>query len=253
MFTLLLYHVTLNLLDLSCLFSTDKPRIVQSPNISKSASQNGSTGKLTCRSQGAPNVTFSWTHEGVPLSKSKATTVILNGRSEPKYSISSTRQLDLITYESMLLIRNVSSTDYGTYECIARNELGFDTVQIDFNHISSPDVPVAIRALNRTTSTVTLKWIPGFDGGLTQTFRIRYRKTAFDSEPYLYSDVFPFNTTRYTIKGLDQNEEYSFSVMAFNDLGKSDYSQDEIKVITLKGKSHDTNHYLSLELTIDFK
>lgn len=224
--------------------SIDEPRIVNPPILAKSASDEGSVGRLVCQAQGAPNITFQWIHEGS----------IISAEGSAKYLVEPTVNLDLITYQSVLKIKSVSSSDYGSYDCVARNELGFTRYTMNFNRTSKPDTPLAVRVTNRTSSTVSLRWIPGFNGGLDQYFRIRYQK--FDgassegesasplvsttlvhssSQAFMYSDVYPKNATRFTVSGLDDDEEYIFSLMAYNALGESKYSEDLVKVKTLKG------------------
>lgn len=52
---------------------------------------------------------------------------------------------------------------------------------IDVNfvrNISVPSIPdqvISLTVTNVTHNTVTLQWIPGFDGGLYSWFRVRYR------------------------------------------------------------------------------
>lgn len=166
----------------------------------------------------------------------------------PKYSIEKTKKLDLITYESVLIINDVTGNDYGPYECIARNDLGFDAMAIALNRTSRPDSPRSLRVVNVTSGSVTLRWLPGFDGGLRQTFRIRYRpidslsmindgEEIFDSNniAYMYRDVYPTNATTIIVGGLRDNTQYIFNVMAINEKGDSDYSADIVKASTLKG------------------
>jgi hypothetical protein len=89
-------------------------------------------------------------------------------------------QIDLLTYESILTIRKVRPADYGSYECVSRNEMGFATVSIKLEVTSSPDPPVALTVLNVTHDSIKVTWKPGFNGGLQQNFRLRYRKTNTD-------------------------------------------------------------------------
>nr|XP_027194216.1 nephrin-like isoform X2 [Dermatophagoides pteronyssinus] len=236
-----------------------KPIIDRSPSISKSASESGSSAKLICRAQGTPNVTFTWKREGSVLesddsSSSSSLNYRLSSSSKssvektlPKYSIEKTKKLDLITYESVLIINDVTGNDYGPYECIARNDLGFDAMAIALNRTSRPDSPRSLRVVNVTSGSVTLRWLPGFDGGLRQTFRIRYRpidslsmindgEEIFDSNniAYMYRDVYPTNATTIIVGGLRDNTQYIFNVMAINEKGDSDYSADIVKASTLK-------------------
>ena len=71
-----------------------------------------------------------------------------------------------------MLVKNVSSADYGAYDCIAQNEEGLDRHTIHLNVTSRPDPPSHLTVLNVTAAAVMLAWSPGFDGGHPQHFRI---------------------------------------------------------------------------------
>lgn len=203
-------------------------------------------------------MTFTWKREGSVIkpqsssssssessssgssSKSKKT----SSSSSPKYLIEGTRQLDLITYQSELQISDVSAADYGAYDCVARNDLGFDALAIVLNRTAPPDAPRDLRKLNVTSGSVTLRWVAGFDGGLGQSFRVRYRPVmetggsliSGGGDPsYMYRDVFPTNSTTATVGSLRDSTEYVFSVMASNSKGDSGYTE-EVRAATLKGK-----------------
>lgn len=51
-----------------------------------------------------------------------------------------------------------------------------------------PDTPSGLEILNVTDISVILTWIEGFDGGLEQTFKIRYHNPALGIQ-YLYADA----------------------------------------------------------------
>lgn len=95
---------------------------------------------------------------------------------------------------------------------------------------SAPDTPTLLNVANVTHDSVTLTWQPGFDGGMKASYRIRHRKV--DENTYKYEDVVPTNATQYTIKGLEVNTQYVFSVMAMNKLGNSKYMPDILSVKT---------------------
>lgn len=94
-----------------------------------------------------------------------------------------------------------------------------------------PDPPEAIRALNFTHTSVLLSWTAGFNGGLEQQFRIRFRRTEDESGTFDYTDLIPGEVSLYLVGGLEPGTEYAFSVLGRNALGESEYS-DESEVVT---------------------
>lgn len=201
-------------------------------------------------------MTFSWSREGQILptnSESHKSQGFSDTEKQKqkdlseKYWVEATQQLDLVTFQSVLVINEVQSTDYGAYECLARNELGFDAITIQLNRTSKPDPPLALRVINITSASVQLRWIPGFDGGLGQDFRVRYRPTASSDPTFSYRDVFPTNSTQILITGLNEDTEYIFGVQAINEKGQSDYTQDVVKAQTLKG-IHDLHKQIFFKL-----
>lgn len=139
------------------------------------------------------------------------------------------KKIDSLTYESTLIIEKVGKTDYGNYECMARNEIESSKEIVRFDVTSKPDTPFNLNILNTTHDSVTVTWTPGFDGGMKASYRIRYRE--LNSEHYKYEDGLP-NSHRLTITGLKMNTIYLFSVMASNQLGSSNYLPDLTKAQT---------------------
>jgi len=134
-----------------------------------------------------------------------------------------------MTTESVLIINNVDTSDFGQYECVARNELGFSTTSVRLDVTSIPDAPVSMTVVNSTHDSVTLSWTPGFDGGLPPSYRIRYRRVDSPSEGYRYVDVVTENSTMFTVTGLQLDTEYVFSASAFNKLGMSKYMTEGVR------------------------
>lgn len=90
-------------------------------------------------------------------------------------------QLDERTFESTLVIKTVKQSDFGSYDCHARNQMGFAAHKIKLEVTNKPDPPVSISVLNFTHDSVTVAWVPGFNGGLPQGFRLKYRRMGTDS------------------------------------------------------------------------
>ncbi|KAK7789814.1 hypothetical protein R5R35_001191 [Gryllus longicercus] len=198
-----------------------KPEIDTSPSIAKAASNTGDTGRLVCRASGAPAVRFKWSREGSPIPVNTT----------EKYFIE-VRQLDLVTYESVLLVKYVRPSDYGGYECEARNNISFSTTTVRLDVTSAPDPPSDLKVTNVTHDSVSVSWVPGFNGGMEPTYRLRYRPTSIMNEGYHYVDVTHDNATSYTITGLAMATDYTISIMAFNKLGGSRYLPDILRAKT---------------------
>lgn len=164
-----------------------------------------------------------------------------NRLSKEKFIVLPIRRIGLITMESVLLIKDVSPADYGLYKCKAENELGKSTADVYFSKPVPPDTPVALRAVNSSSVAITLKWVPGFNGGLPQHYRLRFKKTDSPSSyksvvGYNYLDINSSDLTEWTITGLKPGTEYLFSIQAFNDLGESEFTKDIVRERTLDGK-----------------
>ncbi|XP_050302000.1 nephrin isoform X2 [Anthonomus grandis grandis] len=196
-----------------------KPEIDESPSLLKFASDAGETAKMICKSQASPLARYTWARNGSPI----------NVNTSGKYYFTY-KQIDQLTSESILYISHITSADYGSYECVARNELGFSTISPRLEVTSPPDTPSLLVVVNVTHDSAVLVWTPGFDGGMTPSYRIRYRKTNEDG--YKYEDVLPPNATTYTIRGLEADTQYVFSIMASNKLGSSKYMPDLLSAKT---------------------
>lgn len=128
-----------------------------------------------------------------------------------------------------------------------------------------PDPPASFRQVDFTHDSVTLEWIPGFNGGLQQRFRIRFGtkrgcwprngasqqmhllnllvdRYRWDRSPgFLYADVFPLGVASFTVTGLQPATTYNFSVNAINTVGESAYADNNaVLTITTAGQSGGT-------------
>ena len=95
----------------------DRP-VIKSTENNTVLSDRKVTAQLYCVAEGIPEVTFTWTFEGRVVYDSNPRT-----RNE-------TAKLDYVTYQDVLVIDDVGAKDFGHYICVARNELGFETLQV---------------------------------------------------------------------------------------------------------------------------
>ncbi|KAM9114213.1 nephrin isoform 2-T2 [Pangshura tecta] len=186
-----------------------KPEIEKGMGLGKVAMPGDGSSPVTlqCRAQGVPSVKFSWEKNGAALHPDN-----------PRYTERTWHEG--AWHSSTLTIANVSAMhDYATFTCRASNALGTDKLDIQLLSTSPPEPPTGLKVVSVTHNSATLEWIPGFDGGLPQRFRIRYHWPGTPSA--LYMDVFPAQTPAFTLMGLSPATPYSIGVSAYNTLGES--------------------------------
>ena len=197
----------------------------ESPLLRKSAAGNRDTGKLLCRAQGSPNITFTWRRQ----------TGELAGGS--KYQVQH-RMIDPLTWESQFNVLDINPADYGIYECAARNTMGVSYQQVTLDMPSRPDAPTEVTVVSTASDSVTIRWVPGFGGGSRQMFRIKYYATASLS---LYPEgrvhfVDPIDDSSFEIRGLKASTKYKFAIQSLNDIGESEYTTP-LEAVTEVGKN----------------
>ncbi|XP_029307046.1 nephrin [Cottoperca gobio] len=179
------------------------------------------TAEVVCQAEGIPRVDFTWEKNGVRMDFAN-----------PRYEEQTVREGSFHT--SRVRVVNVSAAlDYAVFSCTARNSLGEDKLDIQLVSTNYPDPPSSFRQIGFSHDSVTLDWIPSFNGGLRQRFRVRYRWDQ--SVSFLYVDVFPPGATTFTVTGLQPVTTYNFSVNALNAMGESGYA-DNNAVLTITTK-----------------
>uniref|UniRef100_A0A3Q2DV25 NPHS1 adhesion molecule, nephrin n=1 Tax=Cyprinodon variegatus TaxID=28743 RepID=A0A3Q2DV25_CYPVA len=215
------------------------PELWKGPQWSKVASRGDgtTTAELVCQAEGIPRVEFIWGKKGM-----------LIDLANPRYEERTVREGSFHT--STLRVVNVSAAlDYAVFSCTARNSLGEDKLDIQLVSTNHPDPPSSVRQVSVTHDSVTLEWIPGFNGGLQQRFRIRY--IWDNSISFMYVDVVPPDTTTFTVTGLQPLTTYNFSVNALNAIGESGYADNgAVLIITTKGQALTT--HLTVAFTVVF-
>eukprot|EP00069_Balaena_mysticetus_P008295 bmy_05909T0 len=185
------------------------PHVEHPSPLTKVAAAGDSTSSATlhCRARGVPNIVFTWTKNGVPLDLQ-----------DPRYTEHTYHQSGV--HSSLLTIANVSAAqDYALFTCTATNPLGSDHTDIQLVSISRPDPPLGLKVVSMTPYSVGLEWKPGFDGGLPQSFQVRYE--ALGTLGFLYMNVLPPQATTFTLTGLQPSTRYRVWLLASNALGDS--------------------------------
>ncbi|RWS30459.1 nephrin-like protein [Leptotrombidium deliense] len=203
--------------------------VITDTNIFAAANEHESL-VIKCTARGVPLVKFSWFNSDGDLflsSREDSSKERKEKRSE-LYSVSS-HQLTDFKFQSWLTIRKVSANDFGSaFKCSAFNALGRDSIEITVREKGRPEPPQNVTLTSIDHDSVTISLIPGFDGGVQQTFRAKYQKVAANPEQDHYQITEESNSTRITIDGLQQATEYVLTVISKNEFGESKFASNSL-------------------------
>ncbi|VDM39960.1 unnamed protein product [Toxocara canis] len=195
------------------------PSITRHASLLRAAGPLGGRARLRCRAHAVPDATFHWSIQG------DSGTIRYNSTKYSFYEV----QLDHSTFESILWISGLDQFDYQrAVKCVAMNRLGEDAVHITVGPPTAPDVPIDLRLSNSSRSSLTLVWVPGFDGGSEQLFQLRYQVPG-ESVYHTINSTSP----KVEIRGLKSAQLYEVAVRAVNARGAaSEYSRPSMSVYT---------------------
>ncbi|XP_067675866.1 protein turtle-like isoform X1 [Haliotis asinina] len=154
-----------------------------------------------------PLPTFTW-------SRSISTSQDLTGSSSPVSDIAVSARLHLT---------NLQHQDFGDYSLKVDNGDGASvSYTVSIEPAGPPQTPTQFRDLdNATSASVWLSWLPGFNGGRTQTFMIEYRQFATRTWTVYKSYVDTDKMMVIEVTGLISGDIYIFRLQAENDYGDS--------------------------------
>ncbi|XP_054261719.1 hemicentin-1 isoform X2 [Macrosteles quadrilineatus] len=212
-----------------------EPIIVNTPH--KVAYDLRETAEVMCRVQAYPRPEFFWYFGTNSQSQ-------LTSGADGHYEINTTvNQSGGDIFTSVLQISNIQGSDYGDYSCKVHNAIGKVTTTIRLQPKGPPEKPEALVATAVGHNYVTLKYTPGFDGGVRDTkYFVSYRRTseAGDEDcvamrrtgaPDSWHEVDCQRSNPCNVTNLDQHQRYIFKMKAYNPKGHSNYS-DEISELT---------------------
>ncbi|XP_052219296.1 tyrosine-protein phosphatase Lar-like isoform X3 [Dreissena polymorpha] len=119
-----------------------------------------------------------------------------------------------------LSIFNIQEEDFATYMIKVNNAVGATEHAFVIQAKEEPAMPNQFRVVEEvvTERSVTVEWIPRFNGGEYQWFVIGYKQET--SEYWIYKNVSGL-ISRISIDGLDSGTSYQFKMYAENSIGSS--------------------------------
>uniref|UniRef100_A0A8C6NXZ2 DS cell adhesion molecule like 1 n=1 Tax=Nothobranchius furzeri TaxID=105023 RepID=A0A8C6NXZ2_NOTFU len=161
--------------------------------------------RLPCSSVGEPAPTIKWTKDSedsaIPVTADSQRQILSNGT---------------------LVLRSVKAEDSGYYTCTATNTLGFDTIIVNLVVQVPPDQP-RLTVSTTSTSSITLAWIPGDNGGSSiRGFVLQYSVDNTEE----WRDVFISSSERsFRLDNLRCGTWYKVKLAAKNSVGSGRISE----------------------------
>uniref|UniRef100_A0A7N6FES8 DS cell adhesion molecule like 1 n=1 Tax=Anabas testudineus TaxID=64144 RepID=A0A7N6FES8_ANATE len=161
--------------------------------------------RLPCSSVGEPTPTIKWTKDSedsaIPVTADSQRQILSNGT---------------------LVLRSVKAEDSGYYTCTATNTLGFDTIIVNLVVQVPPDQP-RLTVSTTSTSSITLAWIPGDNGGSSiRGFVLQYSVDNTEE----WRDVFISSSERsFRLDNLRCGTWYKVKLAAKNSVGSGRISE----------------------------
>ncbi|KAE9414735.1 hypothetical protein Angca_006183 [Angiostrongylus cantonensis] len=226
------------------------------PEEGLAAADVGTMARLRCIVSARPEPkSFSWMFNSVSIEE--------NGR----YSFQMVQHYNRDEYEHILQISDTTESDYGSYMCRVANGIDKAEVIIRLTRTMTPHVPTNIRKLSATPNSLSIGWVPGFDGGFDQSFVVEYRSLNPFTESFGKGDVSTMevrNTSRVehiqddgttlwflssNLTGLNPLSSYYFRLRAKNKKGFSEFSQ--LVIATTNDVNEDPNMLAPSTLSFD--
>ncbi|XP_060080193.1 nephrin-like [Ylistrum balloti] len=152
-------------------------------------------------------------------------------------------------YVATLIIRNVMDVDFGNYTVMIENIFGRRNHTLALTKRDQPSPPLYFLQKDVTGSSITVQWIPGSNGGMTQSFVISYKSDV--SKDFTELNAIPDNmesVMSYKIDGLKENMAYSIRIHTQNDIGQSD--QISITVSTSENCYQEPNSTIAALISV---
>jgi hypothetical protein len=197
-----------------------KPKIVLNMTTVNVAAEDTESVRMVCTAKGVPKVHFKWISPDSEFFISESEKLVNNNVKYFRYNLDR-KQIDDTLFQSVLTIKRISNNDLNkSFKCLASNEKGESEIIVKLRSRGRPDPPVLLKVVNITHNSAFLSWVPNFDGGLRQSFKVKYYKTGtnnFESEETDQNWI--------ALNGLESASEYIFTVLAFNGFGESDWDE----------------------------
>ncbi|XP_039362306.1 neuronal cell adhesion molecule isoform X12 [Mauremys reevesii] len=141
-----------------------------------------------------------------------------------------------IIHKDSLAIMNVTDKDDGTYTCVANTTLDSVSASAVLTVVDRPNPPFDLELTDQLERSIQLSWIPGYDNNSPITnFVIEYEDGMHEPGVWHYQTEVRGTQTTVQLK-LSPYVNYSFRVIAVNEIGRSQPSEASEQYLTKAAK-----------------
>ncbi|XP_055694224.1 cell adhesion molecule Dscam2 isoform X11 [Lutzomyia longipalpis] len=157
-----------------------------------------------------------------------------NNRLDPKTDTRYTIREEILTtgVMSSLSIKRTERSDSALFTCVATNAFGSDDASINMIIQEVPEIPYALKVLDKSGRTVQLSWAKPYDGNSNLDRYVIESKRSRGSWEHDVERVFvPGHTNEAQVQKLSPATTYNIRIIAENAIGVSD-SSEVVTIIT---------------------
>ncbi|EAT37388.1 AAEL010606-PA [Aedes aegypti] len=182
--------------------------------------RRGEPTVLQCEAKGEKPIGILWNMNNIRL----------DPKSDNRYTIREEIRPDGVM--SSLSIKRTERSDSALFTCMATNAFGSDDASINMIIQEAPEMPYALKVLDKSGRTVQLSWAKPYDGNSPlKRYIIEFKRSRGTWENDVDRVIVPGHTNEAQVQKLSPATTYNIRIVAENDIGVSD-SSEVVTIIT---------------------
>ncbi|XP_049546747.1 Down syndrome cell adhesion molecule-like protein Dscam2 isoform X10 [Anopheles darlingi] len=182
--------------------------------------RRGEPTVLQCEAKGEKPIGILWNMNNIRL----------DPKSDNRYTIREEILPNGVT--SSLSIKRTERSDSALFTCMATNAFGSDDTSINMIIQEPPEMPYALKVLDKSGRTVQLSWAKPYDGNSPlKRYIIEFKRSRGSWENDIDRVIVPGDTNEAQVQKLSPATTYNIRIVAENEIGVSDPS-DVVTIIT---------------------
>nr|XP_029721313.1 Down syndrome cell adhesion molecule-like protein Dscam2 isoform X32 [Aedes albopictus] len=182
--------------------------------------RRGEPTVLQCEAKGEKPIGILWNMNNIRL----------DPKSDNRYTIREEIRPDGVM--SSLSIKRTERSDSALFTCMATNAFGSDDASINMIIQEAPEMPYALKVLDKSGRTVQLSWAKPYDGNSPlKRYIIEFKRSRGTWENDVDRVIVPGHTNEAQVQKLSPATTYNIRIVAENEIGVSD-SSEVVTIIT---------------------